>query len=133
MKAFADDKLDVAKKIISVHGWVESIVGEKKKCWSPAFSLFSTMSSKAFPLRGRRNFGLFVAQLTLYHTIPTFNNPIEEGFGKHCGKRKKCWLLAFFLFPPVFSTLSRREITILATFNLSSANSFNLVQSKKNL
>ena len=29
--------------------------------------------------------------LILYHTILTFNNPIEEAFWKHCGKRRKCW------------------------------------------
>ena len=28
--------------------------------------------------------------LTLYHTIPTFDHPKEEGFGKHYGKRRKC-------------------------------------------
>ena len=27
--------------------------------------------------------------LTLYHTILTFNDPKEEGFGKHCGKRRQ--------------------------------------------
>ena len=30
-------------------------------------------------------------RLTLYHAIPTFNDPKEEGFGKHCGKGRKCW------------------------------------------
>ena len=29
--------------------------------------------------------------LALYHRIPTFNDPKEEGFGKHCRKRRKCW------------------------------------------
>ena len=29
--------------------------------------------------------------LTLYHTIPTFNNSEKETFWKHCGKRRKCW------------------------------------------
>ena len=29
--------------------------------------------------------------LTLYHTIPTFNDPEKEGFRKHCGKKRKCW------------------------------------------
>ena len=29
--------------------------------------------------------------LALYDTIPTFNNPKNEGFGKQCGKRRKCW------------------------------------------
>ena len=29
--------------------------------------------------------------LTLYHTVLTFNNSKEKGFGKYCGKRRKCW------------------------------------------
>ena len=29
--------------------------------------------------------------LTLYHTIPTFNDPSKEPFWKHCEKRRKCW------------------------------------------
>ena len=36
----------------------------------------------------------------------------------------------FLLFPTVFSALSKRKIVILATFNLFSANAFNLVTSK---
>ena len=58
--------------------------------------------------------------LTLYHTIPTFNDPKEDGFGKHCGKRRKCWKPAFSPFT-VFSALS--------TFNWSSPNAFNSVMS----
>ena len=57
--------------------------------------------------------------LTLYHTIPTFNDPKEEDFGKHCGKRRKCWSPAFSSFPTVFSALSQRENVSLATFNFS--------------
>ena len=34
---------------------------------------------------------IFKCVLTLYHTIPTFNDPKEEDFGKDCGKRRKCW------------------------------------------
>ena len=37
----------------------------------------------------------------------------------------------FSSFPTVFSTLSHREVVIFATFNLSSANAFNLVKTKK--
>ena len=37
---------------------------------------------------------------------------------------------SIFSFSTVFSTLSKREITILTMFNLSSANAFNLVTSK---
>ena len=67
---------------------------------------------------------------TLNHKIPTFNDPMEEGFGKHCGKRRQCWSPALYPFLIVFSTLSKREIVILATFSLLSANAFNLVMSK---
>ena len=72
---------------------------------------------------------IFKCVLTLYHTIPTFNDP-EEGFGKHCGKRRKCWQPAFSAFPTVFSLLSKREIIILALFNLLSEKAFNLITSK---
>ena len=36
--------------------------------------------------------------LTLWHTILTLNQPNEEGFGKHCGKRGKCSLPKKILF-----------------------------------
>ena len=52
----------------------------------------------------------------LYHTIPIFNNPKEEGFGKHCGKRRKCWLPAFSPFPTVFSIKSKREFRVRQFF-----------------
>ena len=26
-----------------------------------------------------------------YHTILTFNTSGKDSFGKHCGKRRKCW------------------------------------------
>ena len=72
-------------------------------------------------------------ELTLYQTIPTFNDPTED-FRKHWEKEK--WENAgnhavYSSFPRVFSALSRREIIILATFNLSSASALDLVQSKK--
>ena len=51
--------------------------------------------------------------------MPTFNDPKEEGLEKHWEKEKML-VPAFSPFPTVFSTLSKREIIILATFNLSS-------------
>ena len=47
-----------------------------------------------------------------------------EGKGENAGNQH------FLLFSTVFSTLSKRENVILATFKLSSANAFNLVMSK---
>ena len=44
-------------------------------------------------------------------------------------KRENAGNQHFSLFPIVFSILSKREIIILAQFNLSSANAFNLVTS----
>ena len=32
-----------------------------------------------------------ITELTLNLTIPTFNDPEEKAFLKHCGKRRKCW------------------------------------------
>ena len=42
--------------------------------------------------------------LTLYHTIPSFNNPEKDAFSKHCGKGRKCWYPAFPPFRTMFST-----------------------------
>ena len=61
--------------------------------------------------------------LTLYRTILTFNDPTEESFGYTVGKEEN----AGSSFPTVFPSLLRIEIIIQATFNLSSANAFNLV------
>ena len=46
-------------------------------------------------------------KLTLYHTIPTFNDLENESFSKHCGKRRKCWLPAFSPFPTMLSALPK--------------------------
>ena len=40
--------------------------------------------------------------LSLYRTIPSSDDPKEEGFGKHCGKRRKCCNQHFLLFPQCF-------------------------------
>ena len=52
LKALADDKINVAEMITSVSERVENIVGKRRKCWLPAFSLFLTMFSKPFFSRG---------------------------------------------------------------------------------
>ena len=45
LKAFADDKLDMAENLKYVLGRVENIVGKGEKGWLPAFSPFPTMFS----------------------------------------------------------------------------------------
>ena len=66
--------------------------------------------------------------LTLYHTILTFNDLKEDGFGKHCGERRKCWQPAFSpFFHSVFPLLKRGWSFYQY---LSSANALNLVTPK---
>ena len=62
--------------------------------------------------------------LTLYHTIPSFDNALENivGKGEKAGKHHFLLFARYTVFLPVIC-----EITILATLYLSSANAFNLV------
>ena len=96
------------------------VVWEKKEIlvfkltFSPFFTVFSTP--------WRRNHILATLKLS---SVIAFN--LDEKF---------CWIIAqlfiknpnigkqHFLLFPMFSTLSKREIIILAMFNLSSANAF---------
>ena len=48
LKAFADDKLNIAKMMISHFDRVENTVGKVGKRLLPAFSPFPTVFSKAF-------------------------------------------------------------------------------------
>ena len=54
--------------------------------------------------------------ITLYHTIPTFNNPEKEA--------------AFSPFPTMFSTHPKKNFCFSVRFILSSTNAFNLDQFK---
>ena len=47
--------------------------------------------------------------LTLYHTMLTFDDPEEDCYWKHCGKRKKMLVTSIFFFPPnVFYPLKQK-------------------------
>ena len=61
--------------------------------------------------------------LTLYHTIPTFIDPLEER-----SLLKTLWWPAFSPFPTMFSTLSKTEIIILVTFVICKCVEFGQVQ-----
>ena len=63
--------------------------------------------------------------LTLYNTIPTFNDPEKEGLENIVAKRKKCWLLAFAPFPTIISTIAQTNFNFSVIFILSSPNAFN--------
>ena len=48
--------------------------------------------------------------LNLSHTIPTFNDPKEEGFGKRCGENEKMLVTSIFSFPhSVFYSIKERN------------------------
>ena len=67
--------------------------------------------------------------LNFYHTTQTFNDPERQDSRKYYEKLDN----AGNQYSPVitmFSTLSKGEITNLATFNLSSAKALNLLTSR---
>ena len=45
--------------------------------------------------------------LSLCLTIATIKNNEKEDFGKHCWKRRKCWIPAFSPFPTMLSILAQ--------------------------
>ena len=104
---------------------------EKEKLIVTSNFSFSHIVFKRLQLQTSKNQGLFGKGLTLYHTIKRqFNDPVKEAFWKHCRKRRKCWEPAFSPFPTMFSTLSKTNFNFSPAFILSSANAFNLDQSK---
>ena len=60
--------------------------------------------------------------LTLYNTIPNFDDLERQAFLKHCGKKRKCWLPAFSLFPTMFSTLPKTKFNFIVKLFLHSLN-----------
>ena len=73
-KGFACDKINVAQMLISVFDRVENSVGKGEKC-QQHFSPFPALFSKGVFLRVVKSQDCV---LTLYHTIPTFNDPKEK-------------------------------------------------------
>ena len=69
--------------------------------------------------------------LALYHTITTFNDPTlyKEPFENIIGKGENAGDQHFLLFPQRFLSFPK-QISIFESFILSSANPFNLDQSK---
>ena len=72
---------------------------------------------------------LSTLSLTINHTILTLNDLEKKPF-ENSGNRKKCKWPAFSSFTIMFLTLSKTKIIIFANLILSSANAFNLDQSK---
>ena len=150
LKAFADNNFDVAQiaKVFSCR--VENIMEKGENAGFQHFLLFPVFSQGFFlrvvktpwlfgtglkyekVLWGKWEHTVFLSTfkvphccLTLYHTIPTFNNPEKEGL-ENRGKMRKCWLPAFSPFPTIISTLAKTNFNFSVTFSLSTPNAFNL-------
>ena len=68
--------------------------------------------------------------LTLYHTVPTFNNTEKKKASENIAEKQKMLVTCIFSFSHnVF--FPETEIIILATFNLLSAKALDMVKSKK--
>ena len=69
--------------------------------------------------------------LTLYHTVLTFNDPTQgRGLWKTLWEKKKMLVTSIFSFSHSVFYSIKKKIVILAMFKMSSANAFNLVMSK---
>ena len=78
---------------------------------SPFVNIFDIISLFAAELLEPK-IGISAKVLTLYHTVPTYIDHVEEVFWKHCWKRRTCWYQHFLFFPQCFLPLHRR-ISIL--------------------
>ena len=68
--------------------------------------------------------------LTCFHTTTPFDVSEKRSLLKTLWEKEKLFVQAISPFPTMFSTVSKTEIIIFVTFNLSSANAVNLVWSK---
>ena len=116
----------------------ENIVGNVENGDYQHFLLFSTMFSilswKEIIILA--TFNLSSAMLSLWsckkfsHLVESFNTPEKE---KHCEKRRKCWLTAFFSISHTVFYSSQRKFFFLSHiffFFLLSAKFFNLDRSE---
>ena len=97
-KAFADDKINVTKKMKFVLGRVKTLWEKEKMLVASIFS-FSLNVFKRLLSLGRYKLGLCGKELRrLLETL------WEKGYGgKHSDQRRKCWLPSISFFPTMIS------------------------------
>ena len=74
----------------------------------------------------RQNVALCGNGLTLYHTIPTFNDLKKENFENIVGKEENIGYQHFIPFPQCFIPFPKQNSVFWDTFMLQSTNAFNL-------
>ena len=67
--------------------------------------------------------------LSLYLTISTVKDNEKEDFGKHCWKRRKCWIPAFFSFSND-ALYPSTDNTVHVAYSFWSENAFNFNKSR---
>ena len=98
---------------------VKEALWERRKSWQPAFSFFPNIFLKAF----------FTRSINPFPNKPWFLHVCCTSLLKTQWEKEKMLVTSIFSFSHSVS-YSKRYIIILETFNLSSANAFNLVMSK---
>ena len=95
LKALADDKINVTKKVEICFGKGRKHCGKRRKCWFPAFSPFPAMFSKGFYPWGTKSRECAVkscssTKLTLTHCMPR----IVSGARSKCQvKHRSGWIV----------------------------------------
>ena len=89
LKAFAENKINMAQKLKFVSGQIGNIVGKGENTGFQQFLLVPQCLLKAF-FQGPWNLGLCGKGLTHYHTMPHFDALKIYSCGKHCEKRRNC-------------------------------------------
>ena len=115
LKDFADENLKFDENGRKFSKTVENTVGKGEIACYEHFS-FSQSVFTRLVLQARKHQGLFGRGLTVSHAITTIDDPAEEPYGKHCWKRRKCWLPAFSPFPTMFPTIPRANLKFSVTF-----------------
>ena len=91
---------------------------------------YSNCQSHMLSILDKSLFLLYGKEFTHSHTMTPFGVPGKQAYLKHCGKRRNCSLGAISPFPVVFSTRLDNFLPFSSNFELSSANSFSLEESK---
>ena len=101
LKAFADDKLNIAETMISLFSSKENS-GKRKKCLLPAFSPFPTVFSKVFFFRVVKSQDCVVKSLLYTTQSQLLTTPYRRPFETIVGKGENVGDQHFLLFPQCF-------------------------------
>ena len=120
---FADNKINVTQKLKFVLGRVENIVGKQENVGYQVFSPLPIMFSKSFLTLSQTSPGFYVSAVQ----FKSFENTVGKG---EIARNEQFLLFSFSPFPTAFSTCLKNFLPFSSNFELSSANTFSLEESK---